>query len=168
MSSTSDNAFDTSAIRRRRHALLEVLTALSPFALSHSLITETHDPKTLSSERRRRREHTISERVASKGRNEDRFGTTAIITTKRTYQHRSPDASHFAEQMASLPQWTYEEIAKHNKATDCWVVIDDNVYDVTQFVPRHPGGNMIYLNAGRESTRLFESYHKRSVKYKEL
>lgn len=63
-----------------------------------------------------------------------------------------------------LPVYTYEEVSKHNKATDCWLVIDDHVYDVTKFVPRHPGGNMIYLNAGRESTKLFESYHPDSVK----
>lgn len=66
--------------------------------------------------------------------------------------------------MAPLPVWSYEEIEKHNKETDCWLVIDDVVYDVTSFVPRHPGGNMIFLNAGRESTRLFESYHPESVK----
>ena len=35
----------------------------------------------------------------------------------------------------------------------------DRVYDVTKFVPRHPGGNMIHVNAGGECTALFESYH---------
>ncbi len=34
---------------------------------------------------------------------------------------------------------TKEEVKKHNSAADCWIIINDRVYDVTQFVPRHPG-----------------------------
>ena len=35
------------------------------------------------------------------------------------------------------------------------------VYDVTEFVSRHPGGvDQIMLGAGRDATQLFESYHK--------
>jgi len=37
--------------------------------------------------------------------------------------------------------------------------VHDRVYDVTKFVPKHPGGNMIHVNAGGECTALFESYH---------
>lgn len=69
--------------------------------------------------------------------------------------------------MGSLRSYTYKEIQKHNRADDCWLAIRDKVYDVTRFVPHHPGGNMIYLNAGRESTHLFESYHPSHVKFDE-
>ena len=35
------------------------------------------------------------------------------------------------------------------------------VYDVSGFVSRHPGGvDQIMLGAGRDATQLFESYHK--------
>jgi len=33
------------------------------------------------------------------------------------------------------------------------------VYDVTSWVPRHPGGSLILLKAGKDSTQIFESYH---------
>ena len=59
---------------------------------------------------------------------------------------------------------TSEEVAKHNTAKDCWVIVHDRVYDVTKFVPRHPGGNMIHVNAGGECTALFESYHPLKAK----
>lgn len=36
---------------------------------------------------------------------------------------------------------TMEEIAKHNKVHDMWLVVNEEVYDVTQFQHRHPGGH---------------------------
>ena len=38
------------------------------------------------------------------------------------------------------------------------------VYDVSDFVQRHPGGaDQIMLGAGRDITQLFESYHKLEI-----
>jgi L-lactate dehydrogenase (cytochrome) len=33
-----------------------------------------------------------------------------------------------------------EEIQNHSNEKDCWIVIDDVVWDITEFVPSHPGG----------------------------
>ena len=33
------------------------------------------------------------------------------------------------------------EITKHNKQSDCWMLINGNVYDITSFFGSHPGGN---------------------------
>ena len=33
-----------------------------------------------------------------------------------------------------------EEILKHDNPSDLWLVIDDQVWDVTSFAPEHPGG----------------------------
>ena len=55
------------------------------------------------------------------------------------------------------------EVAAHHTPDDCWVVVNGGVYDVTSFVPRHPGGAMIYVKAGGDCTQLFESYHPLSA-----
>jgi len=34
-----------------------------------------------------------------------------------------------------------EEIKKHSSADDCWIVVDDVVWDITEFAPSHPGGS---------------------------
>jgi fatty acid desaturase len=39
------------------------------------------------------------------------------------------------------------------------MIIRGKVYDVTSWVPKHPGGSLIYVKAGYECTQLFESYH---------
>ncbi len=36
--------------------------------------------------------------------------------------------------------FTKEEVAKHNKAEDCWIIVHNKVYDVTKFLSEHPGG----------------------------
>mmetsp|Transcript_35323 Transcript_35323/g.48236 ORF Transcript_35323/g.48236 Transcript_35323/m.48236 type:complete len:263 (+) Transcript_35323:97-885(+) len=47
-----------------------------------------------------------------------------------------------------LRELTMEEIAKHNKPEDLWVVIHNNVYDVTAYQRDHPGGEDILVEAG--------------------
>lgn len=52
-----------------------------------------------------------------------------------------------------------EDVAKHCTPEDCWVIVHGKVYDVTQYIPRHPGGAMIYVKAGGDCSQLFDSYH---------
>ncbi|BEI93158.1 uncharacterized protein CcaverHIS019_0507860 [Cutaneotrichosporon cavernicola] len=61
-------------------------------------------------------------------------------------------------------EYTAEEVAKHNKPDDCWVIIGDEVLDVTEFLNEHPGGaKAILLYAGRDATEEFEMVHPDGV-----
>ena len=50
---------------------------------------------------------------------------------------------------------TIEEVAEHNTKSDCWLVIEGNVYDVTKFIPEHPGGDRILQGCGKDATDHF-------------
>eukprot|EP01119_Soliformovum_irregulare_P001521 TRINITY_DN11221_c0_g1_i1.p1 TRINITY_DN11221_c0_g1~~TRINITY_DN11221_c0_g1_i1.p1 ORF type:complete len:458 (+),score=100.47 TRINITY_DN11221_c0_g1_i1:78-1451(+) len=67
------------------------------------------------------------------------------------------------QQAGSKPQGkkiSWEELAKHNVGDDCWMAVRGKVYNVTDWVPKHPGGyDTIVLNGGRDGTQLFEAYH---------
>ncbi len=52
---------------------------------------------------------------------------------------------------------TLAEVANHNSASDCWMIVRDKVYDVTDFIARHPGGSEIVRGCGINATSLFES-----------
>eukprot|EP00994_Dinema_validum_P005637 NODE_3812_length_520_cov_135.208068_g3244_i0.p3 GENE.NODE_3812_length_520_cov_135.208068_g3244_i0~~NODE_3812_length_520_cov_135.208068_g3244_i0.p3 ORF type:complete len:84 (+),score=16.72 NODE_3812_length_520_cov_135.208068_g3244_i0:54-305(+) len=53
--------------------------------------------------------------------------------------------------------YTWDEIAKHNKEKDAWMVLYGKVYDVTEFMPDHPGGKQtILMNSGKDATEDFE------------
>jgi cytochrome b involved in lipid metabolism len=58
------------------------------------------------------------------------------------------------EQTAS---YTMDEVARHNTEADCWTVISGNVYDLTQFINRHPGGDEVLRACGTDATTLFAS-----------
>lgn len=44
--------------------------------------------------------------------------------------------------------------------SSCWVIINNKVYDVTEFLPEHPGGKSIILKyAGKDATAVYEPIH---------
>ncbi len=58
---------------------------------------------------------------------------------------------------------TKEEVSAHDKASDCWIIIKGNVYDVTRFIRAHPGGiQSILVHAGDDCTEEFLALHGES------
>lgn len=59
-----------------------------------------------------------------------------------------------------VPKLTWSEVGKHNRQEDCWVVLSDQVYDVTAYLNYHPGGRHILgALAGKDITPSFNKYH---------
>ncbi|KAK2753298.1 hypothetical protein FQN55_003427 [Onygenales sp. PD_40] len=55
---------------------------------------------------------------------------------------------------------TGPEILKHNNKDSCWVIVHGKAYDVTDFLPEHPGGQKFILKyAGKDATEEFEPIH---------
>ena len=53
---------------------------------------------------------------------------------------------------------TLEEVKKHNKKSDAWLVINNKVYNVTNWIDKHPGGKIIMTGVGKDATQLFLHY----------
>lgn len=67
--------------------------------------------------------------------------------------------------------YTRDEVAKHTTEDSLWCIIDSKVYDLTDFVDAHPGGEAVLQQvAGKDATRDFYNLHRHEVltKYKRL
>ncbi|KAK9578709.1 hypothetical protein V6Z92_006545 [Aspergillus fumigatus] len=65
---------------------------------------------------------------------------------------------------SSRPVYSLQEVSRHNIAKDLWIVIEKEVYDVTQFQAEHPGGARILRKlAGKDATEKFLEYHDTSI-----
>ncbi len=75
---------------------------------------------------------------------------SGLLLTLQSFAHlRAPEAR-------PLPKveelFTAEEVAKHNTLEDLWVIINGGVYDLTDYVDPHPGGDKIAQNAGGDAS----------------
>ncbi|OAA53863.1 cytochrome b2 [Cordyceps fumosorosea ARSEF 2679] len=61
------------------------------------------------------------------------------------------------------------EVRKHTTNDDCWIVVDNHVYDMTDFAPTHPGGaQIIYSYAGQDASDQYNAVHAPSLISKTL
>lgn len=57
-----------------------------------------------------------------------------------------------------------KEVMLHNNVNDCWIVLNGEIYDVTSFIGKHPGGAARLLEvAGRDATAKFLQVHSQEV-----
>ncbi|RYP53765.1 hypothetical protein DL768_001365 [Monosporascus sp. mg162] len=67
--------------------------------------------------------------------------------------------------------FTRAEVAKNNTEDSLWFIIDSKVYDATEFVDAHPGGEAVLRQvAGEDATAAFYNLHRHEVltKYEDL
>ena len=53
------------------------------------------------------------------------------------------------------------QVATHNSASSCWTAIRGGVYDLTKWIPMHPGGaaNILQI-CGKDGTAAFDGQHE--------
>ena len=56
---------------------------------------------------------------------------------------------------------TMADVATHNSPSDCWSAIDGKVYNLTQWIDRHPGGAVVIKSlCGKDGSAGFNSQHQ--------
>lgn len=61
---------------------------------------------------------------------------------------------------ADLPEFTWEEVYKHDRPDSYWIVLDSHVYDITSYVARHPGGGIEETFSRTHGTDVGASFHE--------
>ncbi len=70
-------------------------------------------------------------------------------------QFKNTSQNGATAQTSNMPL-TIGEVAKHNSSGDCWIIIQNSVYNVTQYLNLHPGGsNRVVPFCGQDATSAF-------------
>ena len=65
-----------------------------------------------------------------------------------------------------LPTYTLEEVAKHNTSESRWIAVNGIVYNVTEFITKHPGGTKPFEKySGTDATEKFQKIEKHLQSY---
>lgn len=120
----------------------------------------------------REKQHMMGGKVQGSYRNQHESccvaGLQALLDRLRTSQ--APKAKSVPAIPASSDQetrdqvFTKADVAKHNTAADCWIIINSQVLDVTSFLQEHPGGDKaILVFAGKDASAMFNPIHSPDV-----
>ncbi len=90
--------------------------------------------------------------------------STSTPASVNTQQSPSPAADVTASPTTASTngEYTMADVQQHSSASDCRMVIDKNVYNVTSFIPNHPGGEEIVKGCGRDATAMFSRQDQHS------
>ncbi len=81
--------------------------------------------------------------------------TSAAVQTTGSTNDTTSTTTGSAEKSYSLA-----EVGTHNSQSSCWTAINGNVYDVTSWISRHPGGSEAILSlCGIDGTTAFNGQH---------
>ncbi len=69
-------------------------------------------------------------------------------------------AQHEAIKETGADTYSFTDVSTHSDDSSCWTVVRGNVYDLTPFIQKHPGGaKNIMKICGIDGTELFENQH---------
>jgi cytochrome b involved in lipid metabolism len=88
------------------------------------------------------------------------FAEAMEIDGERVKDH----APELSAKVATSHEYTLEEVKEHNTKSDCWIVVHNKVYNVSEFLNDHPGGALsILAYAGKDATAEFDMVHPPGV-----
>lgn len=87
--------------------------------------------------------------------------TSDIVLNKINYKNKIKK-----KDKNKIKYYTLKEVSKHNKENDAWLIINGKVYDVTKWIPKHPGALSILKGIGKDATNLYyKTGHSKKADY---
>jgi len=107
----------------------------------------------------------VAQEVREEPRVEIKEESQPVTEERKEETHPAAEVKQ-PEPARELKEYSLEEVARHDKPDDCWIIINNKVYDVTPFVSQHPGGVAVLRNVGKDSTEGFDKIgaHKKKAK----
>jgi cytochrome b involved in lipid metabolism len=88
---------------------------------------------------------------------------TAIIATGFLFGQNNPDPQPFVPNSVGPITLNAQEIGKHSTQSDCWMIINNKVYNFTSYLGAHPGNASSMLPyCGKDGSQGFATKDKSS------
>ncbi len=102
-------------------------------------------------------EESTPEETENENENEDEESEEG---TEETNESENTPTATATEPAQAAGTYTSAQIATHAVESDCWASVGGNVYDLTSWVARHPGGSKAIISlCGIDATSKFEKVH---------
>jgi cytochrome b involved in lipid metabolism len=87
----------------------------------------------------------------------------ASVLMSEPSQNSPSQGTHTA--VAAEKSYSLATVRKHRTATDCWSAVNGGVYNLTQWIGKHPGGSSAILSlCGKNGSAAFNGQHGGSAK----
>lgn len=90
-----------------------------------------------------------------KGSDVGRAGGASAAVGARLSRRRAAAESFKNQGDSGLEEIKMTEVAKHDRKDDVWLVIEGRVYDLTDYIDNHPGGDSMLKFAGKDASEAF-------------
>jgi len=72
--------------------------------------------------------------------------------------------SYSKKKKTPLKKYTMAQVAEKCNPDEIWIIIDGRVYDITKYIDKHPGGQIVLLRmGGKDCTDVFANYHQARI-----
>lgn len=79
----------------------------------------------------------------------------AVVLTSGAFLIFRPKQTNTSDTKSVSQNYTLSDIASHNSKDSCWTAINGEVFDVTNFISKHRGGDKILAVCGIDGSDLF-------------
>lgn len=85
---------------------------------------------------------------------------SANDSKERSVTSSLEQSSSISSQVVEASKFTLAEVSTHNTEESCYTVVGSNVYNITSYIPYHPGGKRDIMKiCGRDGSSLFTGKH---------
>jgi cytochrome b involved in lipid metabolism len=85
---------------------------------------------------------------------------SANDSEERSITSSLEQSSSASSQLVQATTFTLAEVSQHASEDSCYTVVGSNVYDITSYIPYHPGGKRDIMKiCGRDGSSLFTGKH---------
>ncbi len=89
--------------------------------------------------------------------------------TSTNPQASSAGSSTSQNNPATPVSYTLAQVAVHKDASSCWSAVNGNVYDLTSWIAKHPGGEKAILGiCGKDGSAAFNGKHDGAKKQADI